>query len=154
MMTGGECVVVGLKEEVFGDQQLQMMFEEMGGEGMVTDFLNRVVVEGWGGLSREEQVIWLRLHDTRRIGYRVEDKVLPRLGDKLGLYDNPRKWIDAFAIAQKRFEEMGGQGDVKDFLVRGGDDRQWEEMTNDEKELWLEFGRMMAMALLVECCFR
>lgn len=80
MRKGGECVVVGVKEEIYGDQRLQKMFEEMGGGGRVTDFLNRVVVDGWDGLSRGEQVIWLRLHDTRRIGYRVEDRV-----DELGV---------------------------------------------------------------------
>jgi hypothetical protein len=111
-------------EKVLADGELQKIYEEMGGEGRVGDFLNRVTqVENQDEMTDAESNIWIRLHDTRTIVYKG-------IGEE--------REIDAMKYLQDRFESLGGKGLALTFLAMGQDDDQWKWMNADERELWLK----------------
>lgn len=49
-----------------------------------------------------------------------------------------------YTVLQEIYEGRGGEGDVKEFLIKGATDPQdgqaehWGTMTDEERELWLD----------------
>ena len=52
------------------------------------------------------------------------------------------------AALQEKFEDMGGVGDVFDFMQIGetkphsGKDKHWGTLTNEEKDLWVDITKI------------